>query len=222
MRLSTCVVGLVLAVPAAALAAESHGPVRSGSAIDSALVPPNLAVANDHDPGCATPRPDALAPGSGDVQSTADEARGAPWGDGHFCPLQGDSIYAKGLLDWSIRPVDGAAGSASINVAHHRSHIDSQPAGRAGGVNSAQVGADDSPVEGASALQAQNPVQDDPPSLPVTGQLLGVEPDEADLLEVTVQSRRPEEQVPQGAFRAIPWAFTHPSQAWRILTPVTD
>jgi hypothetical protein len=46
--------------------------------------------------------------------------------------------------------------------------------------------------------------------------------DEAQTAEVTVEGPRPQVPVPDGAFRAVPWALTHPSQAWRIFAPVTD
>jgi hypothetical protein len=46
--------------------------------------------------------------------------------------------------------------------------------------------------------------------------------DEAQTAEVTVEGPRPRAPVPEGAFRAVPWALTHPSQAWRIFAPVTD
>jgi hypothetical protein len=46
--------------------------------------------------------------------------------------------------------------------------------------------------------------------------------EEAQTAEVTVEGPRPQAPVPEGAFRAVPWALTHPSQAWRIFAPVTD
>ena len=52
--------------------------------------------------------------------------------------------------------------------------------------------------------------------------LPNVAADEAQTAEVTVEGPRPQVPVPDGAFRAVPWALAHPSQAWRIFTPVTD
>jgi len=52
--------------------------------------------------------------------------------------------------------------------------------------------------------------------------LPSVAADEVQTAEVTVEGPRPQVPVPDGAFRAVPWALTHPSQAWRILAPVTD
>jgi hypothetical protein len=46
--------------------------------------------------------------------------------------------------------------------------------------------------------------------------------EEAQTAEVTVEGPRSQLPVPDGAFRAVPWALTHPSQAWRIFAPVTD
>lgn len=40
--------------------------------------------------------------------------------------------------------------------------------------------------------------------------------------DVTVASDYYREPVPQGQFPALAWALTHPLQAWRIFTPVTD
>jgi hypothetical protein len=46
--------------------------------------------------------------------------------------------------------------------------------------------------------------------------------EEAQTTEVTVEGPRAQAPVPEGAFRAVPWALTHPAQAWRIFAPVTD
>jgi hypothetical protein len=40
--------------------------------------------------------------------------------------------------------------------------------------------------------------------------------------DVRVQSPRAAPDVPRGMFRAIPWAIMHPTQSWRVLTPLTD
>ena len=40
--------------------------------------------------------------------------------------------------------------------------------------------------------------------------------------EVTVESPHYREPVPLGQLRALPWALMHPTQAWRILMPITD
>ncbi|HUN25801.1 MAG TPA: hypothetical protein VMU67_05780 [Steroidobacteraceae bacterium] len=40
--------------------------------------------------------------------------------------------------------------------------------------------------------------------------------------EVTVESRHYRDPVPLGQLRALPWALMHPTQAWRIFTPITD
>jgi hypothetical protein len=48
-------------------------------------------------------------------------------------------------------------------------------------------------------------------------------PDNIEIQEaasVSVQSTHYLEPVPMGQFQAIPWAFTHPLQAWRVLAPV--
>jgi hypothetical protein len=39
---------------------------------------------------------------------------------------------------------------------------------------------------------------------------------------VSVETEYPQIEVPQGQLRALPWAFMHPLEAWRIFTPVTD
>jgi len=67
-------------------------------------------------------------------------------------------------------------------------------------------------------------------SLPPQWQLRTVsEVDDVALPEVSVQSPRYEmpalqdqATAPLGAFRAIPWAVEHPSQAWRIFLPSTN
>lgn len=59
---------------------------------------------------------------------------------------------------------------------------------------------------------------------PAALQLMLVEQEEAneDVPDVRVQSPRATPEVPRGMFRAIPWAITHPTQAWRVLAPLSD
>jgi hypothetical protein len=52
--------------------------------------------------------------------------------------------------------------------------------------------------------------------------LSNVAGEEAQTTEVTVEGPRAQAPAPDGAFRAVPWALMHPSQAWRIFAPVTD
>ena len=40
--------------------------------------------------------------------------------------------------------------------------------------------------------------------------------------DVSVETPRYATPVPRGTFRALPWAFMHPMQAWRIFTPILD
>ena len=225
MRPLTHVLSLILAIPTVALAAESHGPGQSGSAIGSASVPINTAVADYHDASCPAdhaPRLYATGFGSRDVRLRADEADGTGSTDAQCWLLQSGGRHARTPFDWTTRPIADAAGSAFIDTAHHRLSIESQPTRRDGERISMQTVDADGPAEGASAPQTDNLLRHDHTSEPETDQSLRAEPDKANLIEVTVQSRRPEEPVPQGAFRAVPWALKHPSQAWRIVTPVTN
>jgi hypothetical protein len=58
---------------------------------------------------------------------------------------------------------------------------------------------------------------------PATLQLMLVEQqDNEDVADVRVQSERAAPDVPRGLFRAIPWAIMHPTQSWRVITPVTE
>jgi hypothetical protein len=58
---------------------------------------------------------------------------------------------------------------------------------------------------------------------PATLQLMLVEQQEnEDVADVRVQSGRAAPDVPRGLFRAIPWAVMHPTQSWRLVTPVTE
>jgi hypothetical protein len=59
---------------------------------------------------------------------------------------------------------------------------------------------------------------------PAALQLMLVEQEEAndEPVDVRVQSPRAAPDVPRGMFRAIPWAIMHPTQSWRVLTPLTD
>ncbi len=41
-----------------------------------------------------------------------------------------------------------------------------------------------------------------------------------DSLRVEVEKQKAAPLVPMGQLYAVPWAFLHPTQAWRILTPV--
>jgi hypothetical protein len=50
---------------------------------------------------------------------------------------------------------------------------------------------------------------------------LTVDRDE-ELPDVNVETNRTHVVVPVGFFRALPWAFMHPTQAWRVFTPVTE
>jgi hypothetical protein len=47
------------------------------------------------------------------------------------------------------------------------------------------------------------------------------DPDEEDVEGVSVQGEH-YVVVPMGQFRAIPWALTHPTEAWRIFAPVVQ
>jgi len=40
--------------------------------------------------------------------------------------------------------------------------------------------------------------------------------------DVRVEKPRYSVEVPVGFFRAVPWALLHPTQAWRVFTPVTE
>ena len=61
---------------------------------------------------------------------------------------------------------------------------------------------------------------------PVALQLMLVEQqetnEEEEPADVRVQSPRATPDVPRGLFRALPWAVMHPTQSWRVLTPITQ
>jgi hypothetical protein len=51
-------------------------------------------------------------------------------------------------------------------------------------------------------------------------QTLTIDRDEEPPPDVNVETDRYRAPVPVGFFRALPWAIMHPTQAWRVLTPV--
>jgi len=60
---------------------------------------------------------------------------------------------------------------------------------------------------------------------PAALQLMLVEQQETnddEATDVRVQSPRATPDVPRGLFRALPWAVMHPTQSWRVLTPITE
>jgi hypothetical protein len=49
---------------------------------------------------------------------------------------------------------------------------------------------------------------------------LTIDREEEPAPDVAVETNRYHVPVPVGFFRALPWAVMHPTQAWRVLTPV--
>ena len=89
----------------------------------------------------------------------------------------------------------------------------------------ATVGFADSPAASAPAVPSTPPDLRAPPITHVLTaseiENLTVDRDE-ELPDVNVESTHYGVAVPLGFFRALPWAFMHPTQAWRVLTPVTE
>jgi hypothetical protein len=53
-------------------------------------------------------------------------------------------------------------------------------------------------------------------------QAIVTEREEEAVDSVNVTTEAPQDEVPQGQLRALPWAVMHPLQAWRIFVPITD
>jgi hypothetical protein len=88
------------------------------------------------------------------------------------------------------------------------------------------VGVADTPAAPLSAVSASTPPDLRAP--PITHVLTASEIEtltvdrDGDLPDVDVETTRYGVAVPVGFFRALPWAVMHPTQAWRVFTPVTE
>jgi len=88
------------------------------------------------------------------------------------------------------------------------------------------VGVADTPAASVSAVSATTPPDLRAP--PITHVLTASEIEtltvdrDGDLPDVDVETTRYGVSVPVGFFRALPWAVMHPTQAWRVFTPVTE
>ena len=50
--------------------------------------------------------------------------------------------------------------------------------------------------------------------------ILAMDSSDSDVQEVSVKSEKYLMPVPNSQLQAIPWAFMHPADAWRVLTPI--
>ncbi len=127
---------------------------------------------------------------------------------------------------WSSDPDGTQATAASSSApAHQRSH---KP--RHGAVRAAHPAPPHSATTGSNAAADGKPLAlQAPPLSHVIGHqelryILAYNEDASadpeDVESVNVETRKAPVTVPMGQLYALPWAFMHPTQAWRIFAPV--